>query len=190
MAVNFRPGLRGQLLCVLAALLLLLLAATGVLWREEQAMHAEVRTLTGSAMSALSRETLQRRGQQLATNFAASTTAAIASGDRTTIANLARGVRHQPEVVYVIVYDAGGRIVDDGTAAGHTGQAMVDPLASAALAATTTTSQWADNLLDVSVPILQGEERIGGVRVGLVGNRPSPEESRILGPLNEHLEQA
>src|SRR4249920_253961 len=131
MAVNFRPGLRGQLLCVLAALLVLLLAATGVLWREEQAMHTEVRTLTGSAMTALSRETLQRRGQQLATNFATNMTAAIAAGDRGAIENVARTVRHQPEVVYVIVYDAAGRIIDDGTAAGHAGQAMVDPLASA-----------------------------------------------------------
>jgi diguanylate cyclase (GGDEF)-like protein len=67
---------------------------------------------------------------------------------------------------------------------------MVDPLASAALAATTTTSQWTDNLLDVSVPIFQAQQRIGGVRVGLVGRRPSPEETQILGPLNRHLEQA
>ena len=190
MALNYRPGLRGQLLHVLAALLLLLLAATAVLWREEQTMHAEVRALTGTAMSALSRETLQRRGQQLAANFAAGTAPALASGDRARISRLARAVRHQPEVVYVIVYDAGGRILDDGTAAVQTGHAMVDPLASAALAATTTTAQWTDDLLDVSVPILQGERRFGGVRVGLVGTRPSPEEARILGPLNRHLEQA
>ena len=188
--MNFRPGLRGQLLCVLAALVLLMLAVTAVLWREERNTHAEVRALTGSAMAALSRDTLQRRGQQLATNFAANVTAAIAGNDRTAIGTLTGAMRRQPDVVYVIVYDAAGRIVDDGSAGGHAGQAMVDPLANAALAATTMTSQWTDNLLEVSVPVLQGEQRIGGVRVGLVGNKPSPEESRILGPLNQHLEQA
>ena len=190
MAVKYRAGLRDQLLYVLAALLLLLLAATAVLWREEQAMHADVRSLTGTAMSALSRENLQRRGQQLAAEFASGTAPALASGDLARIAQLARSFRHRPEVVYVIVYDAGGRILADGTSAGQAGRAMVDPLASAALAATTTTSQWTDNLLDVSAPILRGDQRFGGVRVGLVGTRPSPEEVRILGPLNRHLEQA
>jgi diguanylate cyclase (GGDEF)-like protein len=188
--MKFRAGLRDQLLCVLAVLVLLMLATTAVLWQEEKAMHAEVRALTGSAMARLSRDTLQRRGQQLATSFAANATAAMASGDRNAVANLARTMRHQPDVVYVIVYDAAGRIADDGTANGRVGQAMVDPLASAVLAATTTTSQWTDNLLDVSVPVFQGDQRMGGVRVGLVGSQPSPEEARILGPLNQHLEQA
>ncbi len=190
MAASSGHGLRGQLLYVLAALLLLLLAATAVLWREERAMHAEVRTLTGSAMAALARETLQRRGEQLATSFASRMATPITAGDRTVIEDGARALRHQPEVVYVIVYDAGGRILDDGTAMAQPGRAMVDPLASAALAATTTTSQWTDNLLDVSVPIVQAQQRIGGVRVGLVGRRPSAEETQILGPLNRHLERA
>jgi diguanylate cyclase (GGDEF)-like protein len=142
-------------------------------------------------MAALSRDTLQRRGQQLATNFAVAATPAMAGGDQVTISNLARAMRHQPDVVYVIVYDSSGRIVNDGTGSGRAGQAMVDPLANAALAATTVTSQWTDNLLDVSAPILQADQRIGGVRIGLVGSsKPSAEELRVLGPLDQHLERA
>ncbi|HMB55578.1 MAG TPA: EAL domain-containing protein [Arenimonas sp.] len=190
MPMKLRLGLRGQLLFVLAILSLLVLAMAFGLWRGEEASRREVLAHSNAAMQELARENLTRRGEQLAGQFAKAEAVPMLSGDSPRIAVVARATLNQPDVQYVIVYDQRGHIVDDGGDGSHVGQPMVDPLADAALSASAITKQWADNLLDVSAPVLNDGRRIGGVRVGLVGSPPSEAQDRILGPLNQHLHEA
>ncbi|KFN44916.1 putative bifunctional diguanylate cyclase/phosphodiesterase [Arenimonas oryziterrae] len=188
--MNIRLGLRGQLLAVLALLVLLVLAVAFALWRGEESNRRQVIAHSNAAMLALAKDNLQRRGEQLAGQFAKSVAVPMASADVARIAVVTRATLHQPDVEYVIVYDQQGRILDDGGDGSHVGQPMVDPLADAALAASALKLQWTDNLLDVSAPVLGDGRRLGGVRVGLVNNKPSAAQARILAPLNVHLHEA
>ncbi len=188
MPLNLRLGLRGQLLLMLALLLLVVLAIVLGLWRGEEQHRQQVLKHSSAAMAALARDGLQRRGAQLATQLARAIGTPLATGDRLRVGLATRATLHQPDVEYVMVFDQAGRLVDDGRDGSHAGQPMVDPLADAALSATSLKLQWSDELLDVSAPVLEQGRRLGGVRVGLVTGAPSPAQARILAPLNRHLE--
>ena len=188
--MKMRLGLRGQLLATLAVVLLAVLGVVAVFSSGEETTHREVLALSNEAVSALARDSLQRRGEQLAQQFARNVSAPLANADRERIAPIVRATLHQPDVAYVIVYDRRGRIVDDGGDGSHVGQPMVDPLADAVLASSGLKLQWTDKLLDASAPVLAGAERIGGVRVGMVSHRPGPAEIAILQPINSRLREA
>jgi diguanylate cyclase (GGDEF)-like protein len=190
MPLNLRLGLRAQALCALAAVLFLLVLVAALFATGEEATHQQVQDLSSDAMAALTRDSLQRRGEQLALQFARNVSPPLASGDNDRLGPVVRATLHQPDVAYVIVYDLRGRIVDDGGDGSHVGQPMVDPLADAVLSSSTLKLQWTDKLLDVSAPVLVGAERIGGVRVGMVSRRPSAAQAAILEPINARLRHA
>ena len=189
-AGKFLSSLLGQLVSVLVVLLLVLLGLFLVFEHGERLNHQRMMALSASAARSLAREELLARGQRLATQFAASVSMPMQLGDAARIADVARATLQQPDVQYVIVFDAEGRIVDAGDDNGHAGRPMVDPLADAALQASSLKSQWSDNLLDVAMPVRAAGMRIGGVRVGLVASKPGAAQSRILAPITGHLEEA
>ncbi len=185
--MKFRLGLRGQLLIVLAVLLITVLAMVFALWRGEESHRQQVLKHSDAAMAALARDGLQRRGAQLALQLSRAVAGPLAAADSSRIGPATRATLHQPDVQYVMVYDEQGRLVDDGRIGTHVGQPMVDPLADAALSASSLSLQWSGELLDVSAPVIHDGRRSGGVRVGLVAGAPSPAQARILAPLNNHL---
>jgi diguanylate cyclase (GGDEF)-like protein len=66
------------------------------------------------------------------------------------------------------VFDAQGRVLHDGTRdIAAFGQRMDDPFAERAIAASALEVQVTDATVDVTQPMALGDERIGGVRVGL-----------------------
>jgi diguanylate cyclase (GGDEF)-like protein len=188
-AGKFLSSLLGQLVSVLVVLLLVLLGLFLAFEHHENASHQRMLALSNEAIRALAREDLLARGQRLATQLAASVSLPIQSADAPRIADLARATLQQPDVQYVIVFDAEGRILDAGDGGSHAGQPMVDPLADAALQAGSLKSQWSNNLLDVAVPVRAAGQRIGGVRVGLAATRPGA-QSRILSPITSELQEA
>ena len=74
----------------------------------------------------------------------------------------------RPDVRYLMVYDREGRLLHDGRpiTTGF-GEVMSDGLAGGVIGAEQPLAQWSEELLDLSRPILLGQERIGGVRIGL-----------------------
>jgi diguanylate cyclase (GGDEF)-like protein len=86
--------------------------------------------------------------------------------------------------VYLIVFDAAGRIVDAGEAA-QSGREMDDPMARAVLRADRPYAQWNGDQLDVSAPALHAGARVGGVRLGRV---PGADSIAELAPLKAQLE--
>jgi diguanylate cyclase (GGDEF)-like protein len=183
---TLRLGLRGQLLCVLAGVVVLILVALALQFRHEAADLRELRTLSGDAMLRLAGERLQRQGQQRAAALAAKLAPALAGNDLASIAAEATRARREPDTAYVLVFDAAGHIVEDG-ANGHRGQPMDDPMASAVLRSDGALAQWNGRQLDVSAPALAGGVRVGGVRLGLLLRDTG---AQALAPLNAHLEQS
>jgi diguanylate cyclase (GGDEF)-like protein len=188
-AGKFLSTLLGQLVTVLVLLLLVLLGLFLAFESHERDSHQRMLALSNDAIRALAREDLLSRGQRLAGQFAATIALPMQQRDGARITDLARATLQQPDVQYVIVFDAQGRIVDTGDGGNHAGQPMVDPLADAALQAGAMKAQWNDNLLDVSVPVRSAGLRIGGVRVGLVASQPGA-QARILTPITSELREA
>jgi diguanylate cyclase (GGDEF)-like protein len=178
-------GLQGQLLCVLAAVLALSIGALALQWRQEAADLRELRALTHSAMERLAGERLERLGRARAQALAARLAPALAAGDSERIDAESARARREPDTAYVLVFDAAGRILDDG-GAGHRGQPMVDPMASAILRTEHPLAQWNGRQLDVSAPALEAARRVGGVRLGLLLGDTG---TQALAPLNVHLER-
>jgi diguanylate cyclase (GGDEF)-like protein len=189
-AGNFLRSLRGQLVSVLLALLVILLGLFAAFEHAEQSNHQRVLALSNEAIRELARNGLLERGQRLATQFANSVAQPMVDNDASRIGFISRATLQQPDVQYVIVFDRAGRIVDAGDDYSHLGQPMVDPLADAALQAGSLKAQWSRNLLDVAMPVRASGERIGGVRVGLVASKASAAQARILAPITAHLDSA
>ena len=188
-AGNFLRSLRGQLVSALLALLLVLLVLFAGFWAMEHRNHERVEALSAQALDELARADLARRGRGIAMHLASSLSAPLAVADAPAVAARTAATRDLPEVRYVLVFDASGRIVDAGDAR-QLGQAMDDPLAEPALRATSASLQWSGRMLDIAAPVMAGGRKLGGVRVGLVGG-PVPEAQRaILTPVMRHLEEA
>ena len=119
-------------------------------------------------MRELAREGLLGRGQTLSSQLADAATNPLYYLDLAKLGELARATLRQPDVVYVIIHDAEGQVLHDGSGdIPAFGQPMSDPMAFEVLQAEGPHGQWNDKLLDVASPIRIGGERIGGVRVGL-----------------------
>lgn len=184
-----RLGLRGELLLLLAIILTLVLAVLAAVWVDEKNSNNEIRTLASSALRDLTRESLKKRGEALATQLADAATNPLYYMDLARLGELARTTMRLQDVSYVIIYDAEGRVVHDGSGdIPAFGQLMADPLAYGAMSAAAVHSQWTDNMLDVSNAIRIGGERIGGIRIGLSREQTYRREAEVLEPVSEHLE--
>ena len=161
------PGLQGRVAATMAVALLVVLGLVAGLWYRQEALQREVEGLSGEAMQALVGESLRRRGEGAVAQLADALTNPLYYFDLDAIGELARGALRQPDVAYVLVFDAEGNVVHDGSAAipGY-GTRMDDPLAFEAVAARALHVQWSDALMDVSSPLMLGDQRLGGVRVG------------------------
>lgn len=183
-----RLGLRGELLALLTAVLVLVLVLFSAGWVREKASNSEIRGMTSAALRDLAREGLKRRGETLASQLADAATNPLYYQDLAQLGELAKATLRQEDVSYVIIFDAEGRVLHDGSGdIPAFGQPMSDPLAFGALSAQASHSQWTDTVLDVATPVRIGGERIGGVRVGLSRERAYGRESAVLKPVDDRL---
>jgi len=187
----FRVGLRGELLLMLVATTAVVVLLFAALWLHEKRSNRDARELSATALREMSREGLLTRGQTLSSQLAEAATNPLYFLDLAKLGELARAALRQPDVVYVVIHDADGQVVHDGSGdIPAFGQPMSDTMAYEALAATGVHAQWSDKLLDVASPIRIGGQRIGGVRVGLSRDAATRRESEMLVPLGERLQAA
>ncbi|KFN49235.1 hypothetical protein P873_11765 [Arenimonas composti TR7-09 = DSM 18010] len=179
------------MLLLMAAILLLVTALFAGLWWHEKRSNADARELSAGAVRELTREGLLGRGQTLSSQLADAATNPMYYMDLATLGELARATLRQPDVVYVIIHDADGQVVHDGSGdIPAFGQPMSDPMAFEALNADGVHAQWSSKLLDVAAPIRIGGQRIGGVRVGLSRDNATARERDVLEPLAQRLQAA
>lgn len=163
-----RIGLRAKFVLSLLATVLLWLAVLALGWRSGSAALDSVVRQGESALREQSRSALADRGTQLASFLAAALTNPVYYFDLLTVREVARSALEQPDVAYVLVYDAEGRVIHDGSLEiPRFGQVMDDPLAHKVIKARGPMLQWDADRVDASAPIAIGDLRLGGVRIGM-----------------------
>ena len=171
--MRFRWTLRAQLLVwVLLCVGTVALIFAGLIWREQRSFVA-MREGGDALVLDVVREGLQQRGSALANQLANAVANPLYFLDLDRIGEYARNTGQQADVVYVLVADAQGRIVHDGSRdIGRFGEPLpelaggIDGEPAAALRGGIE-AQWADGLLHLSAPVRLGEQRVGWVRLGL-----------------------
>ncbi len=165
--MKVRFGLQAKFLAGISVVLLGLLLLFGLMWQRQRGMQEEVSRLGRDSMRQLVSERLRRRGELAVTQLADTLTNPMYYSDLDAIGTISRTALRQPDVDYVIVFDPRGRILHDGSGdIPAYGQPMADPFAFEVVAARGPHTQNSDRIVDISAPIMMGEQRLGGVRVG------------------------
>ena len=165
--MKLRPGLHAQFLLVMAGALLGVTVLVGMLLHRQHRMQDEVEDLSRDAMGTMASESLQRRGEGTVAQLAESLANPMYYFDLDAIGALVQTTLRQPDTRYVLVFDANGQVLHDGTdeIRGY-GEPMADAFAYEAMNARSVHAQFGESIMDVSTPVTIGSERIGGIRVG------------------------
>ena len=181
-------SLHARFIALLAVTLLLMLAVVALMLQRQNAMQHQVVRQSRDAMHTLLFERLRAHGEAATRQLADSLVNPLYYFDLDAIGVIARDVLRQPDVRYVLVYDNNGAIIHDGSGDIPTyGQAMRDALAYEGIAASGVHAQWTDQLLDISSPIMVGDQRLGGVRIGFSLDAVRADEARASGALGARL---
>jgi diguanylate cyclase (GGDEF)-like protein len=165
--MNFRYGLQARFLALMAVALLVVLALMLLLWSRQGRMQSEVETVTREGIERIANATLRRQGEGMVTQLSESLANPLYYFDLDAIGVLSRATLNQPGIRYVLVYDAEGNILHDGSEEIPSyGKRMDDAMAGQAIATPQLLTQFGEDLMDVAAPVMIGNERIGGVRVG------------------------
>lgn len=90
---------------------------------------------------------------------------------------------------YIIVYDQFGRIVHDGTDdIASFGMPQVDPLAKQVVDSRKSLTLQDGDTLDISAPIMIGENKIGGVRIGVNLEEVKRQQDVAIAKLHEEMQ--
>jgi diguanylate cyclase (GGDEF)-like protein len=170
--VTFRWTLRAQMLgWVTLCVGTMALIFAGLIWREQRSFLA-MREGGDALVLDVVRDGLQQRGSALANQLANAVANPLYFLDLERIGEYARNTNQQADVEYVLVADAQGRIVHDGSRdIARFGESLpelvpVDGAPAEALRGGIE-ARWADGLLHLSAPVRLGEQRVGWVRLGL-----------------------
>ncbi len=188
--MTVRFGLHSRFLAVVGVALLVLLGVVTLMLQRQDAMQRQVIVLSQQSMHALVFDRLQARGQAVVVQLADTLVNPMYYFDLDAMGTVLRSVQRQPDVAYVIVYDADGDVIHDGSSDISTyGQPMADELAVGAVSASALLVQSNSTLLDVSSPVLIGEERLGGVRIGYSLAAIAADETRAMSGMRLRLDE-
>jgi diguanylate cyclase (GGDEF)-like protein len=142
-------------------------------------------------MHELSLAALRGRGEAMANLLADALTNPLYYFDLLAVGEITRSALSQRDVAYVLVFDAKGQILHDGSRdIPDFGQPMRDAFAFEAITASTVHTQWSSDVVDVAFPIQIGGERLGGVRIGLSLSEPLRIEAEARSALMQRSETA
>ena len=114
--MKLRYGLRTRFLLLAGAVLLASLALVAAVLQRQDAAQEDVRSLSLQSMHELAAQRLLSRGEAVSSQLADSLVNPLYYFDLDAIGAAIRNVLRQPDVSYVLVYDAEGRIIHDGSA--------------------------------------------------------------------------
>ncbi len=175
-----RHGLQARYTLIFTGLIfgvVLVLAAT--LLNNFRVAMENASTASAETLAESMHAQLRRDGLKITRLLAGNLVNPLYRYDLETIQRLLENVRDQEQVVYTYLFDDQGRIVHDGIEnIPRFGRRMDDPLARKALGADSAVVQRGEEVLDVTVPIHLGDQRLGGVRIGF---SLAPLEEEIAG---------
>lgn len=168
--------------------LALALVLMALLWLRQQRSQDEAIEIARQSTHVLLAEQMRMSGEAQASQLSDALANPLYYFDLDAVGILARGALRVPDVDYVLVYDAQGRILHDGSGdIAAYGRPMNDVLAAEIVAANGPHTRQIGNLLDVSHPINIGDERLGGVRIGYSMEAISRAEGQSLSSLRERF---
>jgi len=183
-------GLQARFVLAMGGAMLVVVAILLVLLGRQAAMQREVVQLSGGVIHELFDRSMHTRGEAMARELSDALANPLYYNDMEQIGALVRNAARQRVVSYVLVFDARGRLIHDGSVSvpGY-GRPMSDPLATAAVAATGLEVQRAPRVLEHSMPVMVGDQRLGGVRVGMALDEVQALEAEASRTLAQRLEQ-
>ena len=188
---RLRAGLRASFLALLGGTLVVSLLVLAAAFEQQRAAHRAVAGMSREAMRELALGGVRERGESIARLLSETLANPLYYFDLASVGEIARSALRQSDVSYVLVFDAEGRVIHDGSGDIPTfGQPMDDPFAAAAVAAETVHVQQSEATVDVALPIRIGRERIGGVRVGLSLAGPARLQAEASDALAARVEAA
>ncbi|MCB1561135.1 MAG: EAL domain-containing protein [Xanthomonadales bacterium] len=186
-----RAGLHTHFLIGMLATMLLVLGIMSGIWWQQRGAAREQAEISRNAMHEMAFTSLKLRGQGLTQLLADALVNPLYYFDTVRIGEIARSALQQPDVLQVIVFDAEGRLVHDGS---HDipgfGQAVEGPLPSPDTSTETPDVRWNEHQVTVGLPIRIGEEHIGGVRIALSSSGMAALEHDAIATLSQQSEQA
>lgn len=188
--MRLRFGLQARFLAGMGIVLLGLLLLFGLMWQRQRTMQEEVSGLGRDSMRELVSDRLRRRGELAVAQLADTLTNPMYYSDLDAIGAITRTALRQPDVDYVIVFDPQGRIVHDGSGdIPAYGQPMIDPFAFEVVAARGPHTQSSERVIDIAAPIMIGDQRLGGVRVGYSLASMRRDEDQAAAQMRARLEE-
>ena len=182
--------LQSRFQLVILCVLLIVFGVTALLWLRLQRIQTDAIALTRQNTHALLEEQLRSSGEAQASQLAEALANPVYYFDLDAVGTLARGALRAPDVEYVLVYDAQGRVLHDGSGdIAAFGKPMSDAMAAEIIAAHGPHTRLTPTLLDVSSPIRIGDEQLGGVRIGYSLGRFNHAEAEALVALRAQFEQ-
>ncbi|MBB1089436.1 EAL domain-containing protein [Lysobacter sp. SG-8] len=165
--MKLRSGLRTKFLLLMTLALVVLLLTMALMLKRQEQMQGEVVEITRDAMAGVIDNSLNRRGEGMVNQLAESLTNPLYYFDLDAMGELTASALRQPDARYVLVYDEDGVIIHDGSEAiSSYGKRMDDGFANDVIMSDGLLTLFDDSLMDVSTPIMIGDERLGGVRMG------------------------
>ena len=170
--------------------LLMMLAVAALIWQRQNATQDEVLRLSREGNRNLVYDRLRSRGEAQVAQAADLLVNPTYYFDLDAIGTTTRSILRQPDVSYVLVFDAKGDILHDGSGDIPTfGQRMRDPFAQRIVASNDLQVLVNDEVMDVSAPILLGDQRLGGVRVGYSLAKIRAEETSVNNGMTARLNE-
>ncbi len=187
--MNLRFGLQAKFMVLMGIALLVVLALVALLFNRQERMRMEVEGVSRHTMRTMMGETLRRQGEGAASQLAATLTNPMYYSDLDAIGVLSRATLRNRDVRYVIVYDDAGQVLHDGSEAiVNYGKRMDDAMAAKVIASRALLTQRDEKVMDVSAPIMIGQQRIGGVRIGYDLSAMRRYQDQAVGQLRARLD--
>jgi len=169
-----RLGLSAKFWLVVLVTLVLCAALGAFAWRKRAEELSGLSQIIRASIHDASVQSERRRGEALAHMVADAAVNPMYWFDLAVLGEIARSALQQPDIDYVLIYDAAGRIVHDGSAdVARFGQPMDDQFAAQSIAARAPLVQESEMVIDATVPMALGSEPLGGVRVGVSLREPA-----------------
>lgn len=186
-----RFGLQARFLLASGTALLVVLAIVALMLVRQSAAQREALRNSGEVLSQVFDQGVRERGTALANALADTLVNPLYYSDLSAIGSLVRNTARQESVSYVLVHDPEGRLIHDGSfdVAGY-GQLMEDPLAAAAVAAGRSQVQESPAILEVDVPLSIGDQRLGGLRIGMNLAPVRAQEAASMQALEQRMQEA
>jgi diguanylate cyclase (GGDEF)-like protein len=182
--------MQARFVLAMSGAMLVVIAIVAVVLGRQATMQDEVQHLSGNVIHDLFDRSVRSRGEALARELSDALATPLYYNDLEQVGALVRNTSRQQVVRYVLVFDEDGKLIHDGSAEViDFGRPMSDPLAPGAVAARALVVQQSPKVLDNAMPIMIGNQRIGGVRVGMALDDVQAMEQRANQTLGERLQQ-